>query len=78
LEERLLLFYYLTSDIFVIISIHSENSDKFLYCCRKDSIMLLVTASQMQELNKKAMEEFGIPGLILMENAGRGIFELIC
>jgi len=40
--------------------------------------MLLVTASQMQELNKKAMEEFGIPGLILMENAGRGIFELIC
>ena len=40
--------------------------------------MLLVTAAQMQELDKKAIEEFGIPGLILMENAGRGIFELIC
>ncbi|MBW2350766.1 MAG: NAD(P)H-hydrate epimerase, partial [Deltaproteobacteria bacterium] len=40
--------------------------------------MLLVTAAQMQELDKKAMEEFGIPGLVLMENAGRGIFELIC
>jgi len=40
--------------------------------------MLLVTAAQMQKLDKKAMEEFGIPGLILMENAGRGIFELIC
>ena len=25
--------------------------------------MLLVTAAQMQELDKKAMEEFGIPGL---------------
>ena len=32
--------------------------------------MLLVTAAQMQELAKKAMEKFGIPGLILMENAG--------
>jgi NAD(P)H-hydrate epimerase len=32
----------------------------------------------MQELAKKAMEKFGIPGLILMENAGRGIFEPIC
>jgi hydroxyethylthiazole kinase-like uncharacterized protein yjeF len=40
--------------------------------------MLLVTAAQMQELDKKAMEEFGIPGLILMENAGLGIFQLIC
>ncbi|RPI53608.1 MAG: bifunctional ADP-dependent NAD(P)H-hydrate dehydratase/NAD(P)H-hydrate epimerase, partial [Deltaproteobacteria bacterium] len=40
--------------------------------------MLLVTAAQMRELDKKAMKEFGIPGLILMENAGRGIFELIC
>jgi NAD(P)H-hydrate epimerase len=36
--------------------------------------MLLVTAAQMQELDKRAMEEFGISGLILMENAGRGIF----
>ena len=40
--------------------------------------MLLVTAAQMQELDKKAMEKFSIPGLILMENAGRGIFEPIC
>ena len=40
--------------------------------------MLLVTTAQMQKLDKKAMKEFGIPGLILMENAGRGTFELIC
>jgi NAD(P)H-hydrate repair Nnr-like enzyme with NAD(P)H-hydrate epimerase domain len=40
--------------------------------------MLVVTASQMQEIDKKAIEGFSIPGLILMENAGRGIFELIC
>ena len=40
--------------------------------------MLLVTATQMQQLDQRAIKEFRIPGLILMENAGRGIFELIC
>lgn len=40
--------------------------------------MLLVTAAQMQELDQRTIKEFSIPGLILMENAGRGIFELIC
>ena len=40
--------------------------------------MLLVTAAQMQELDQRTIKEVGIPGLILMENAGRGIFELIC
>lgn len=39
--------------------------------------MLLVSAKEMQALDKKAIEDFGIPGLILMENAGRGIAELI-
>jgi NAD(P)H-hydrate epimerase len=39
--------------------------------------MLVVTAAQMQKLDQKAIKEFEIPGLILMENAGRGIFELI-
>ena len=40
--------------------------------------MLLVTAAQMQQLDQRTIKEFSIPGLILMENAGRGIFELIC
>ncbi|MEA3385264.1 MAG: NAD(P)H-hydrate epimerase, partial [Thermodesulfobacteriota bacterium] len=40
--------------------------------------MLLVTAAQMQQLDQRTIKEFSIPGLIFMENAGRGIFELIC
>ncbi len=35
--------------------------------------MLLITAAQMQELDQRTIKEFSIPGLILMENAGRGI-----
>ncbi len=34
--------------------------------------MNLVTASEMQAMDRKTIEEFGIPGVILMENAGRG------
>lgn len=32
--------------------------------------MKVVTAEKMQEIDKRAMQEFGIPELILMENAG--------
>ena len=34
--------------------------------------MYLVTAGQMQEMDRKTIETFGIPGRVLMENAGRG------
>lgn len=34
--------------------------------------MLIVTASEMARLDKKTIEEIGIPGIVLMENAGRG------
>jgi len=30
----------------------------------------VVTASEMQAIDRSAIEEFGIPGLVLMENAG--------
>lgn len=36
-----------------------------------------VTAEEMRRLDQKASEDFGIPSLLLMENAGRGIAELI-
>ncbi|MBD3218818.1 MAG: NAD(P)H-hydrate dehydratase [candidate division Zixibacteria bacterium] len=39
--------------------------------------MKIVTAKQMQEIDKTAIEERGIPGLELMENAGRGIAEYL-
>lgn len=39
--------------------------------------MFLVTASQMQDMDKQTMESFGIPGLVLMENAGRGCVDIL-
>jgi NAD(P)H-hydrate epimerase len=34
--------------------------------------MYLVTASEMREMDHQTIESFGVPGRILMENAGRG------
>ena len=38
--------------------------------------MHIVTASQMQEMDRRTIQEFGIPGRVLMENAGRGATEV--
>ncbi len=38
--------------------------------------MKYITTAKMKELDRRAIEECGIPSLILMENAGRGIAEL--
>jgi NAD(P)H-hydrate epimerase len=37
----------------------------------------VVTADMMRELDRKAIEDHGVPGVVLMENAGLGAFELI-
>ncbi len=34
--------------------------------------MILVTANEMQAMDRQTIEDFGIPGVVLMENAGRG------
>ena len=39
--------------------------------------MKLVTAEQMQKIDRETIENYGIPGPQLMENAGRGIAERI-
>lgn len=39
--------------------------------------MRVVTAAEMKALDTAAIEEYGIPGLILMENAGRQVVEVI-
>jgi hydroxyethylthiazole kinase-like uncharacterized protein yjeF len=41
-------------------------------------MMKVATAEQMQELDRKAIETYRIPGVVLMENAGRGAAEIIC
>ncbi|MEE9258432.1 MAG: NAD(P)H-hydrate dehydratase [Nitrospinaceae bacterium] len=34
----------------------------------------IATASEMQAIDRRAIEEYGVPGAVLMENAGLGIF----
>ena len=35
----------------------------------------IVTASQMREMDQRSSTDFNIPSIILMENAGRAVFE---
>ncbi|MEW6447236.1 MAG: NAD(P)H-hydrate dehydratase [Bacillota bacterium] len=39
--------------------------------------MRLVTAEEMREIDRRAIEEYGIPGLLLMENAGRSVAQAV-
>jgi len=39
--------------------------------------MKVATAEEMQELDRKAIETYRIPGIVLMENAGRGAADVI-
>lgn len=39
--------------------------------------MKVVTTSEMKKLDKVAIETYGIPGIVLMENAGRGAADII-
>ena len=37
----------------------------------------VATAEQMRELDRRAAEDFGVPSIVLMENAGRHVFEAV-
>jgi NAD(P)H-hydrate epimerase len=39
--------------------------------------MKVVTAEQIREMDRRAIAEFGIPGVVLMENAGRAVVEVM-
>lgn len=39
--------------------------------------MYLVTASEMREMDRRTIESFGLPGRVLMENAGRGATQFL-
>lgn len=36
-----------------------------------------LTRAEVRDLDRRAIEEFGLPGVVLMENAGRGAAELV-
>ena len=38
---------------------------------------MLLTREQARDLDRRAIDEFGVPGIVLMENAGRGMAELL-
>src|SRR5262245_13366642 len=39
--------------------------------------MFTLTRDEVRELDRRAIEGFGVPGVVLMENAGRGCAELL-
>jgi NAD(P)H-hydrate epimerase len=39
--------------------------------------MTALTRDQVRELDRRAIQEYGVPGVVLMENAGRGAAELL-
>ena len=39
--------------------------------------MTSLTRAQVREIDRRAIEEFGVPGIVLMENAGRGAAEVL-
>src|SRR5262245_44819967 len=38
---------------------------------------MTLTCAETRELDRRAIQEYGIPGMVLMENAGRAMAELI-
>ncbi|HEY5672864.1 MAG TPA: NAD(P)H-hydrate dehydratase [Malonomonas sp.] len=40
--------------------------------------MRLISAAEMQAIDRQAIEQIGIPGVVLMENAGRAATEVFC
>ncbi len=40
--------------------------------------MFVLTRNQVRQLDRRAIQEYGISGLVLMENAGRGCTDVLC
>ena len=39
---------------------------------------LILTRAQVRDVDRLAIDEYGLPGVVLMENAGRGAVDLLC
>lgn len=40
--------------------------------------MITLTCAQSRQLDRLAVEKYGVPSIVLMENAGRGLTDLLC
>lgn len=40
--------------------------------------MRTLNRQQVRDVDRRAIEEYGLPGLVLMENAGRGVADVLC
>jgi NAD(P)H-hydrate epimerase len=38
----------------------------------------MLSRAQVREIDRRAVEEYGVSGLVLMENAGRGVADMLC
>src|SRR5512139_1979110 len=47
------------------------------WCSRGSTAMRIVTADEMAAMDRTTIEGVGIPGVVLMENAGRGAWEVM-
>ena len=43
-----------------------------------DATMTTITREQSREVDRRAIEQYGMTGLVLMENAGRGTADVLC
>ncbi|MDP2895611.1 MAG: NAD(P)H-hydrate dehydratase [bacterium] len=48
-----------------------------LWATARREIMKIVTATKMTRIDRRTIEEFGVPGEVLMERAGKGVFRCI-
>ena len=39
--------------------------------------MIVLTRNQVREVDRRAMEDYGVPSVVLMENAGRGVVDVL-
>src|SRR5438445_1335741 len=45
---------------------------------RKGLAMRSLTRAEVREVDRRAIDEYGMSGLVLMENAGRGCADVLC
>lgn len=56
-------------------SIHHDAPASLRKQCERDRFSLVLTRDAVREVDRAAIEDYAIPGIVLMENAARGLAE---